>query len=109
MYTVTVKPGREPCAACRQPQFSGVPHPSPLLTHFRIELAALALAGAGFWLVPEDPALPALLLTAVALPLMLLSWLDLWIAERPARRPRRGLAPASYTAPGSAERPGRLP
>jgi hypothetical protein len=70
-----------------------VPKPSPLLTHLWIELAALALAGAGFWLVPEDPALPALLLTAVALPLMLLNWLVLWIAERPARRPRQSLAP----------------
>ena len=66
-----------------------MPKPSPLLTHVWIELAALALAGAGFWLVPEDPALPALLLTAVALPLLLLSWLVLWIAERPARRPQR--------------------
>ena len=54
-----------------------MPKPSPLLTHLRIELAALALAGAGFWLVPEDPTLPALLLTAVALPLALLGWLVL--------------------------------
>lgn len=68
-----------------------VPKPSSLLSHLWVELAALALAGAGFWLVPEDPGFPARLLVAVALPLMILSWLVLWIAERPARRRRQGL------------------
>jgi hypothetical protein len=72
-----------------RPNLSMVPKPSPVLTHLWIELAALALVGAGFWLVPEDPGLPALLLTAIALPLMLLCWLVLWIAERPARRRRQ--------------------
>lgn len=59
-----------------------MPKPSPLLTHLWIELAALALAASGFWLVPEDPTLPALLLTAVALPLALLGGLVMWILER---------------------------
>jgi hypothetical protein len=36
-----------------------VPKPSPFLSHVLVKLAAFALAGAGFWLVPDDPALPA--------------------------------------------------
>jgi hypothetical protein len=43
--------------------------PSRFLATVWVELAALALAGLGFWLVPDDPALPARLLTAAALPL----------------------------------------
>ena len=54
----------------------------PFRHQLAIKLAAFALAGAGFWLVPEDPAYPALLLTAVALPLALLGGLVLWIMER---------------------------
>lgn len=81
----------KPCTTRRPSQFGNVPKPFPLLSDLWVELAALALAGAGFWLVPEDPALPALLLVALAVPLMLLSWLVLWIAERPARRRRRDL------------------
>lgn len=49
-----------------------MPKPLPLLHHLWIELAALGLAAAGFWLYPDDPALPALALTAAALPLALL-------------------------------------
>jgi hypothetical protein len=59
-----------------------VPKPLPLLTHAWIKLAALALAGAGFWLVPDDPALPAMILTAIALPLALLFSLAFLILER---------------------------
>jgi hypothetical protein len=59
-----------------------VPKPSPLLTHLLLKLAALALAGAGFWLVPEDPSFPALILTAIALPLALLFALAWLIIER---------------------------
>ena len=54
----------------------------PFRHQLAIKLAAFALAGAGFWLVPEDPAYPALLLTAVALPLALLGGLVMWILER---------------------------
>lgn len=59
-----------------------MPKPLPFLHHLSIKLAALALALSGFWLAPQDPALPALLLTAVALPLALLGGLALWIVER---------------------------
>ena len=66
----------------------------PLSIQIRIKLAGLALAGAGFWLVPEDPALPALLLTAIALPLTLIFWLSFLIIERRdiARARARGAA-----------------
>jgi hypothetical protein len=56
--------------------------PLPLRIRLRIKLAGLALAGAGFWLVPDDPAGPALLLTAIALPLALLFSLAFLILER---------------------------
>lgn len=59
-----------------------MPKASPLLAHALLKLAPLALAGAGFWLVPEDPARPALLLTAAALPFALLGALAIWIIER---------------------------
>jgi hypothetical protein len=84
----SVKKGERLAPPAGDPNLAKVPKPSPLLSHLWIELAALALAAAGFWLVPENPSLPSLLLVAVALPLMLLSWLVLWIAERPARRRR---------------------
>ena len=85
------RPGRAGSLAplAGDPDLAKVPKPSCPLSHLWIELAAFGLVGAGFWLVPEDPGLPALLLTAIALPLMLLSWLALWIGERPARRRRR--------------------
>lgn len=75
-----------------------MPKRSSLLTHLWIKLAALALAAAGFWLVPEDPSLPALLLTAVALPLALLGGLVLWIAERRTAARARGSVLAARTS-----------
>ena len=77
-----------------------------LLAHARIQLAALALAGLGFWLVPGDPALPALLLTAAALPLALLTALAFLLLER------REAARARLRADGGRRRlgaPGRRP
>lgn len=66
----------------------------PFRHQLAIKLAAFALAGFGFWLVPENPAYPALLLTAVALPLALLGGLALWIAERrAAARAKSGRKP----------------
>jgi len=59
-----------------------MPPPLPPTARLRVKLAALALAGAGFWLVPDDPALPALVLTAVAVPLTLLFSLAYFILER---------------------------
>jgi hypothetical protein len=59
-----------------------MPGPLPLSTEIWIKLAAAALAAAGFSLVPEDPAFPALLLTAVALPLALLFTLAYLLLER---------------------------
>ena len=73
---------RPACTAPERPHLKAVSAPSPLLHHLAIELAALALAGAGLWLVPEDPALPALILTAAALPLALLSTLAYLLIER---------------------------
>jgi hypothetical protein len=60
--------------------------PSHFLTRVWVELAALTLAGVGFWLVPDDPALPAMLLTAVALPLALIFAFASFILERRERR-----------------------
>lgn len=73
-----------------------MPKPRRFLNHVAIELAAVGLAGAGFWLVPEDPARPALLLTAVALPLALLGGLALWIVER---REKAARARAGHKSP----------
>ena len=84
-----------------------MPKPPSLLSHFWIELAALALAGAGFWLVPEDPAYPALLLTAVALPLALLGGLVLWIMER--REKARARATDAVRAARESAGPGNDP
>lgn len=81
------------CSAARHSQVGEMPKSLPLLHQLWIKLGGTALALSGFWLVPEDPALPALLLTAVALPLALLGGLALWIVERREKARRKAAIP----------------